>query len=116
MMEVNLVGILAAICPEVYPDMGPAESVNPYVVWQILGGQSVVSFDNIPANKRNSYLQVSVWTATRLESLQLIRQIEDALRATNLFQAVPSGEPISTYEPETSLYGSIQRFSVWADR
>ena len=61
-------------------------------------------------------MQINVWSATRLEALTLIRQIEDALSVTGAFTAKPQGEPLSTMEPDTNLYGCIQRFEIWSTR
>jgi len=51
-----------------------------------------------------------------MEALTLIRQIEDALCVTGAFTAKPQGEPLSTMEPDTNLYGCIQRFEIWSTR
>ena len=37
-------------------------------------------------------------------------------KAASAFQARAVGAPISTYEPDTKLYGSMQDFSVWSLR
>jgi hypothetical protein len=50
--------------------------------------------------------------------LTLIRQIEDAMCASAAFTAKPEGEPLSQYEADHDppLYGSVQRFSIYATR
>ena len=67
-------------------------------------------------DKRNSYVQVSVYSLTRAESLAKIRAAEEAMCASAAFTCTPMGEPLATYEPDTKLYGAIQRFSIWAAR
>ncbi|MGV3679769.1 MAG: tail completion protein gp17 [Acidovorax sp.] len=114
--ESDLVELLQTVCPRVYPDVAPAGATNPYIVWQGLGGNTLRFLDNTPASLRHGYLQIGVYSTTRAQSLALIRQAEDALCASGLFTAGPMGEPISTYEDDTKLFGSIQRFSIWGAR
>lgn len=115
-MESNLVTLLKTVCPRVYPDVAPAGPTLPFLTWQELGGAPVRFLDNTAADKRNTYTQVSVYSATRAESLSLIRAAEDAMCASLLFAATPMGEPITSYEEDTKLYGAIQRFTIWAAR
>ena len=115
-MESDLNTLLKTICPRTFPDVAPSGTVAPFIVWQGLGGESLRFVDNTAPDKRNTYLQVSVYSTTRLESLNLIRAAEEALCASPAFVAKPQGEPIATYEDDTALYGAIQRFSIWANR
>lgn len=115
-MESDLVALLKTICPRVHSDVAPAGTAKPFIAWQGLGGESVRYFDNTAPDKRNTYVQVSVYATTRLEALALIRQAEEALCASTLFAVDPQGEPLSTYEDDTKLYGAQQRYSIWAAR
>lgn len=116
-MESDLVTLLQSICPRIFPDVAPAGTAVPYVVWQSLGGEALRYGDGTAPDKRNTYLQVAVWSATRAEALALIRQIEDALCASSAFAAIkPESEANSTWEQATQRYGSIQRFDLWASR
>lgn len=115
-MESDLVALLQALCPRTYPDIAPAGVAVPYVVWQALGGAAWRFGDNAVPEKRQTLMQVSVWSATRLEALSLIHQIEDVICTASGWQATPQGESRSTYEPDTQRYGSIQRFEIWATR
>ena len=115
-MEADLNTLLKTKCPRVFLDVAPSGTTLPYVTWQGLGGESAGFLDNTAADKRNTLMQINVWSKTRLEALTLIRQVEDALCASASFVATPQGEPLSTYEPDTLLYGCIQRFEIWATR
>lgn len=115
-MESDLFGLLSAACPRVYPDVAPIGTALPYVTWQGIGGSTLRFTENTPADKRNTLMQVNVWSATRLEANALMRQIEDALCASALFTVDPQGEPMNTYEEDALLYGSLQRFSIYAAR
>ena len=115
--ETELVTLLRAITENVYPDVAPPNAPMPYAVWQAVGGEALRYGDGAAPDKRNTYLQVSVWSATRAESLSLIRQIEETLCVDSTFAAIePQGEALSTYESDTERYGSIQRFDIWATR
>lgn len=115
-MESDLDALLVGICSQTFPDVAPQGTPVPYLTWQQLGGESMRYADNTPMDKRYPLVQVSVWSATRQEALDLIRQVEDALCASAAFMAEPQGEPVSIYEEDTQRYGSIQRFSIWAAR
>ena len=115
-MESDLSTLLKTVCPRVFPDVAPSGTAKPFMTWQALGGESLRFLDNAAPDKRNTYMQVSVYSTTRLEALNLIRAAEEALCASPAFIVKPQGEPIGTYEENTTLYGAIQRFSIWAAR
>ena len=115
-MESDLNTLLKTICARVYPDVAPVGTVTPYVTWQAIGGYAVRFLDGSAPDKRNTLMQINVWSKTRIEAINLIRQIEDAVCASSLWQAVPQGEAISTFESDTQLYGSIQTIDIWASR
>ena len=112
MMEADLQALLLTKCPRVFPDVAPSGTAKPFCTWQGIGGESLIFLDNTLADKRNTLLQVSVFSTTRLESLALIRQIEPAMLASAAFTATPQGEPINTHETDTQLYGCIQRYEI----
>lgn len=115
-MEADLVAMLKTICTRTFPDVAPEGTAVPYITWQGIGGQSLRYVEGSAADRRNTLMQINVWSATRLEALTMIRQIEDALCVTGVFTANPQGEPLSTMEPDTNLYGCIQRFEIWSTR
>jgi hypothetical protein len=115
-MEVALVAVLKVACAQTYPDVAPPGTVAPYLTWQGVGGRSIYYTDATPADKRNTLMQVRAWASTRLEALTLAHQVEDLLCASSDLTVIPQGEPVSVHEPETNLYGSMQRFSIWSVR
>ena len=72
--------------------------------------------DNTAADKRNTLMQISVWATTRAQATLLAHQIEEAMCASDDFTATPQGEPISTHDAETNLYGAVQRYSIYSLR
>lgn len=115
-METDLVTLLKTICTRTFPDVAPELTAKPYITWQGVGGEPLRNLDNSASDKRHTLMQINVWSTTRLQSLTMIRQIEDALCGSALFIAKPQGEPLSTYEPDAPAYGSIQRFDIIAAR
>lgn len=115
-LEAELPALLQAVCLQVFPDIAPPGTVPPYLTWQGIGGDSLRYGDSTAPDKRNTLLQVSVWSKTRLEALALIRQVEEALCASPSLNATPQGEALSAYEPDAQLRGCIQRFDIWATR
>ena len=115
-MESELTTLLKTVCPRTFPDVAPSGTAAPFIAWQLLGGESLRALDNTAFDKRNSYVQVSVYSLTRTESLTKIRAAEDAMCASAAFICRPMGEPLTTYEDDTRLYGAMQRFSIWAAR
>ena len=116
MMESDLLAVLQAQCTRVFPDVAPQGTATPYITWQGIGGASLGYHDNSAASTKNVLMQINVWSTTRAASLSLIASIETAMRASAAFTAVPQGEPVNTYEPDTLLYGSKQRYLMWAAR
>lgn len=114
--ESQLFGVLQTACPRVFPDVAPINTATPYLTWQQLGGENLRFIDNSAPDKRNVLLQINAWSKTRTEATALIRQIEDALCMSALFVAIPEGEALSMYEPDTLLFGSLERFSIYAAR
>ena len=115
-MESDLTALLKTACANTFPDMAPAGTVVPWVTYQAIGGQPLRWLDNTAADKRNTLMQISVWATTRAQATLLAHQIEEAMCASDDFTATPQGEPISTHDAETNLYGAVQRYSIYSLR
>ncbi len=115
-MESSLQTLLTSRCARVWEAVAPGAQATPYVVWQAIGGASLVFTENTFADKRNTLMQIAAWGADGATVRTLIRNIEADLLASTAFIATPEGEPISTYEEDTKLFGVIQRFSIYSAR
>lgn len=115
-MEPSLFSLLAGVCPRAFPDVAPTSTAKPYVTWQAIGGETLRFIDNSAADKRNTKVQINVFAATRLESITLIRAIEDAMCASVAFVARPESEPMHDYDHEMLVYQAMQDFSIFAAR
>lgn len=115
-LESNLYTVLGAVCPRTFPDVAPTTTVRPYVTYQQIGGEAVNTLDRWVPNKRNARVQVNVWADTRASAVSTLQAIEDAIRMSVLFQGEPESAPTSDYDHDMLVYGSMQDFTIWADR
>ena len=115
-MESDLFTLLKTACVRVFPDVAPAGTALPYVTWQAIGGKTLRAVNGAALDKRNTLMQINAWATTRTEARTIIQAIEDAMCASASFTADPESEPLSSYEDDTKLYGSTQRFSIHATR
>ena len=116
-MESDLVAVLQTVCARVHPDIAPlATTVRPFITWQLIGGQALRHVDNTASAQRMAIVQVNVWSETRAQSLTLARAAEDALCAATQFNARPNAELIAQVDEDLTLYGTMQDFTILADR
>lgn len=97
----------------VYPDIAPDIVTKPFIVYQQVGGASVNFIDATVPSKKNGRFQVAIWGETRSSVSSLAIQVEDAMRVATSLQTTVIGAPVSVYEADTKLRGSMQDFSVW---
>lgn len=97
-----------------YPDVGPDNATLPYAVYSQVGGKTVGFIEGGPVGKKNARIQFVVWSKTRKEAMQLIRQIEDAAVSAPLLGMVEGGA-IARYDEVTALRGAMQDYSFWFD-
>lgn len=115
-IETQLVTLLKPLCPRVRPLVGEEGLQTPYIVYQVIGGESINAMDNSLPGQRRVLMQVTVWSPIAIDSLALIQAVEATLRAATVFTAQPGGEAVPTHEPLTGLYGQIQRFRILGNR
>jgi hypothetical protein len=115
-LDSDLCATLKTVCPRVFPDVAPVTTQRPYVTYQQIGGQAPNFVDNTVPSIENAEFQVNVWSATRKEAKDLIKQIEMALITSTAVQARPVAAARSDHDPDMELYGSMQDFSIWAPR
>lgn len=99
----------------VYPDIGPASPVLPYITHQQVGGDPVNFIEGGQPSKANARMQVNVWAATRAEAATLAQAAETALRGVVALQTTVSTQPMDRFDDTTRRYGTTQFFSCWSD-
>ncbi|MCD2164284.1 DUF3168 domain-containing protein [Comamonas koreensis] len=112
-VEDSLTALLESILPDVFPDMAEEPMPAEFVVYQFVPGEVVKTIANDAPELRNSQVQLTVWTKTRRRSNALMRQIEDLLIQTEVFQARPMASMESDSDADLKLRGSRQDFSIW---
>jgi hypothetical protein len=101
------------VANRVYPDVAPFGAVKPFITYQQVGGTAVNFIDQSTPSKSNARFQVNVWADTRSAAALLSHQVEQALRTASGMQTTVLGQPVATYEVDTTLYGTRQDFSFW---
>jgi hypothetical protein len=104
------------VAGRVYPDVAPAGSALPRIVYQQVGGVEEVYTEGALPDKENGRMQIACWATTRPAAVALAKQVAAALVASTAFQATPIGARVSGYEEDTKLYGTRQDFSIWSLR
>lgn len=99
-----------------YPDVAPVGTAKPYLVFTQAGGVSVTFLENAVPDKKNGRFQIGVWATTRAQAASIALQVESAIVTSTTFQGKPLDAPVSVYEADTQLYGSLQDFSIWSTR
>jgi hypothetical protein len=115
-LETMLAAALKPLCERAFPDVAPEGTATPYVVWHILGGRTVQYVEGALAARRHALVQINVWHESRAAANRLSLDIEAALVAHASLRAEPQGGLQSAYDEDARLRGSMQDFSMWADR
>lgn len=113
-LETDLVTTLKTVCPRVFPDFAPTDTVKPYITYQQIGGAAPSFIEGALPSIRNARMQVNVWAATRSEATALMLLVESSLVATKT--ALPESALIAANDDDLGVRGCMQDFSIWADR
>lgn len=115
-LESSLYTVLSGVCPRSFPDFAPTTTTRPYVTYQQIGGAVVNYLSREVPNKRNARMQINVWADTRASAVTTMNAIEDAVRASTLFQASPESAMTASFDADFPVYSARQDFTIWADR
>ena len=114
-LETDLQALLLTLCPRVFPDVAPAETVKPFITWQQVGGDVIQPFAGLP-DKRNALVQINCWAERRIDANAPALAVEAALVGATVFVARPQSALVATNDDDTDLRGAMQDFSLWAAR
>jgi hypothetical protein len=115
-LESDVLAVLQAQCPRVYPSQAPLNTVRPFLTYDHLGGDALRYMDGTAANKRMAQLQVTVWAADKPTAITLMLAVEEAMCTAAAFSCAPVGALQSGYEYEGEIFRSFQEFSVLGAR
>jgi len=116
-VEIAIRSTILSLAPNrVFPDFAPTailaeSSPSPFITYQVIGGSGRRNIEKADSLKMYR-IQVNCYAKTRILCSNLAFLVELALNNANLFKAVALNEPISIYEDEVGLYGSVQDFSI----
>lgn len=114
--EPDLVTALKLECPRVFPDFAPVTSVKPFVVYHELGGATQIYLNLTLASKRRTLVQIDVYGTVRSEIVTLARAIETRLIGSEVFTAIPQGEPRWDADEDLGLRWTSQDFEIISTR
>jgi len=113
MIESDLVAALGPLVNNrVYPDVAPANVTLPFCTYQQVGGKAVNYLGPESSDKKNARIQITVWSKTRKQAMEIIRAVEDAVVQAPLLGEV-LGAAIARYDEATAYRGAMQDFSFW---
>lgn len=116
-MESDLFNAIKALVENrCFPDVAPEGTATPYITWQQAGGPAYTYVEKAVPNLEGARMQITVWSATRLEANTIIRQVEQALTAATAFESKPVSAFTAIHEQDTGLYGALQDFYIWSPR
>jgi hypothetical protein len=117
-LETDVVAVLQAQCPRVFPASAPVNTQRPFVTWEHIGGDPLRYMEGSAAPQRLALLQVNTWANTKAEAMTLALAIEDALCVASAITARPNGAARGDHsdEVEPALYGALQEFEVLGTR
>lgn len=97
----------------VYPGPRVHGTALPSIHYEQVGGEAIGFLGAEKPSQKNARFQVRVWASTRAEANVLARSIEDSLITSTVLRATAVGALMWDEEPDLSLYGTIQDFSIW---
>lgn len=99
-----------------YPDIAAIDAKLPYCTYQRMGGRPIKFMDGSLPDKKNAIVQINCWANSALEASDLIMKVEKAIIASSdIVTAEAVTEPTSTFtdDPNASMKGRMQDFSIW---
>lgn len=111
-MDLELHAAIAAVIPNCYGTVAPADAPEPYAIWQRVGGEYSEYMDNDTSQVDTATVQVRVFSRDILEPKTLIAQLREALRQHPTMVIRPQGGPMDDYDHDMSLFVADQNFEV----
>lgn len=115
-LEAELVAVLKTVSPHVYAGFAKTSTPRPYITFQQIGGDVIVSLANELGDKENAVIQIDVWADSHTAAKTAIKQIEAELVVAPALTVRPMSASSSDYDADMERYCSRQDFSIWASR
>lgn len=114
-VEAQLQTALAPLA-STWPDFAPYGTARPFICYEQVGGEALAFIDGTLPDKKHGRFSIGVYADTRAQCAALALQVESVLSAATAFQASAIHAPISSYQAELKIYGSVQEFSIFSTR
>lgn len=111
-MDEALHAAIAAVIPNCYGTVAPANAPTPYVIWQRLDGEAPEYLDNEEPQVETATVQVEIFSLDILEPKRLMPQLRAALRQHPDLTIRPSGGFRDDYHHDMELHSAAQDFEV----
>lgn len=118
-LETDLVTLLQAQCPRVFPSGAPVNTTRPFVTWEHIGGDPLRYIEGTAATQKLAILGISVFSSSKSEAMSLAAAIETAICTSTAFSGRPSnGLPRGDHsdDVEPAIYWTTQEFEVLGAR
>ncbi|WP_039051104.1 tail completion protein gp17 [Comamonas thiooxydans] len=103
---------IAAVIPNCFGTVAPANAQTPYLIWQRVGGNSSEYLDNEDAQVEAALVQVRIFSTDILEPKRLMPQLVSALRSHPELLIRPSGGMRDGYDHDMGLFSGDQDLDV----
>jgi len=119
-IEATIVAALKGLVPgqgsagaRVFPNVAPANTALPYIVYTRAGGKPLddLDLDGSPDTK-NVRMQIDVWSDRYLSADRIMTSVGAILTSAPI-SGTSLGEPTSQWEDATKLHGFRQDFSIF---
>jgi uncharacterized protein DUF3168 len=110
--EADLRALIMPITTRCYPDVTPDAPVFPLSTYQQVGGEAYAYLEKKLPNHKHARMQITVWSADRIDANRMARLIEKAL-IESAFTVEAYGAFVALYEPEIKKYGTRQDYGIW---
>lgn len=111
-MDEALHAAIAAVIPNCYGTVAPANAPTPYVIWQRFGGSGSEYLGNEDSQVETAQVQVQVFGADIREPKTLMPQLISTLRQHPDLTIRPSGRWREDYDHEMNHFVADQDFEV----
>lgn len=111
-MDEALHAAIAAVIPNCYGTVAPANAQTPYVIWQRFGGEISEYLDNEESQVDGADVQIRIFSPDILEPKRLMQLLVSALRAHRDLVVRPIGNFSDDYDHDMDLYTADQDIRV----
>lgn len=111
-MDDVLHSAIAAVIPNCYGTVAPANAPTPYAIWQRFGGSNSEYLDNEDSQVDTALVQVRIFSPEIQVPKALMPQLISALRQHPDLVIRPSGGFRDNYDHDMGLFSADQDFEV----